>query len=75
MNESYSELLRLPFDEEMTPSQHSSSPAQPFKRVMPIHDKALLPMSLDIGFHPIIRGLSVSTPWISYDSLFAKPRA
>ncbi len=35
---------------------------------------ALLPRSLEIGFHPIIRGLSTSTPWIWYFRMLAKPR-
>ncbi len=34
----------------------------------------LLLRSLEIGLHPLKRGLSVSTPRIWYASLFAKPR-
>ncbi len=37
-------------------------------------NKVLLPRSLEIGFHPFIRGLSASAPRIWYVSLFAKPR-
>ncbi len=33
-----------------------------------------LPRSLEIGFHPFIRSLTVSAPRIWYASLFAKPR-
>ncbi len=39
-----------------------------------LHDKALVPRSLEIGFHPFIRGLTTSTPRIWYASLFNKPR-
>ncbi len=37
-------------------------------------NKALLPRSLEIGFHPFIRGLSASAPRMWHASLFAKPR-
>ncbi len=33
-----------------------------FVKADPLEDKALLPKSLEIGFHPFIRGLSVSAP-------------
>ncbi len=38
------------------------------------HDKAFLPISLEIGFHPFIQGLCTSVPRIWYVSLFTKPR-
>ncbi len=38
-----------------------------------LHDKAFLLRSFEIGFHPVKRGLSVSTPPIFYASLLAKP--
>ncbi len=38
------------------------------------HDNALLSRTLEIGFHPFIRGLSASTPRIWHTSLFVKPR-
>ncbi len=33
-----------------------------------------LPKKIEIGFHPIIRGLSASTHWICYASLFGTRR-
>ncbi len=39
-----------------------------------LHEGALLPRSLEIGFHPFIRGRSSYAPRIWYASLFAKPR-
>ncbi len=38
-----------------------------------LHDKALLPRPLAIGFHPFIRGLSASAPRILYASLICSP--
>ncbi len=37
-------------------------------------DKALLPRSLEIDFHPFKRGLSASAPQMWYASLFGKLR-
>ncbi len=45
-----------------------------FTKTIDLHDKALLPKSLEIGFHPFVRGLSASAPRIWDASLFAKPR-
>ncbi len=39
-----------------------------------LHDKVLLPRSLEIGFHPFMRDLSASAPRIWCASLFAHPR-
>ncbi len=43
-------------------------------KTVDLHNKALLPRYLVIGFRPLIRGLSASASWIWYASLFAKPR-
>ncbi len=44
------------------------------RKTIDLHDKVLLPRSLEIGFHPFIRGLSACVPQIWYAGLFAKPR-
>ncbi len=39
-----------------------------------VHDKELLPRSLEIGFHSLIRGLNASATQIWHARLFTKPR-
>ncbi len=43
------------------------------KGLTDLHDMTLLPRVFEFGLHPILRGLSASTPRIWYTNLYEKP--
>ncbi len=84
MNIHNSSYCRMVLVEEIEPTDQScllqlphhwarGSPECEGGKTVGINDKVLIPRSIEIGFHPFIRGLSASAHRIWYVTLFAKP--